>query len=335
MLSGASYNGKPISIEADERGSVDALARILSGDLYPVIWSPASMLELNQLQDTWDQSHTGAPILPAQKDLAPRSLVSSPLVLVAWQERAKLLTQKFGGLDWKSLHSALTLDKGWAEIPGGSESWGPVKFGQTRPDSSNSGLLTIALLAQAIAGPDQPLTLAAARDTTYVDFMRGVEDAVTQFGKSSGSFLDCALNRGPAGYDVISTYEQLALVTLNASSARALTLFYPNPTMLSDHPYAILQGASEEQIGAALQFRDFLLSADQQKRALAYGFRPADAGIHITDTGIAGNPFAKALPGAQVTLQSEIAPAPGGDAVNALIDGWTQFYKDRPSAADC
>src|SRR5262249_38612582 len=152
--------------------------------------------------------------------------------------------------------------------------------------SSNSGLLTIALLAQAIAGPDKPLTIAAARDTSFVDFMRGVEDAVTMFGKNSGAFLDCALNRGPAGFDVISTYEQLALVTLNANPGRALTLYYPNPTMLSDHPCAILQGASEEQMGAAKQFRDYLLSAEQQKRALAYGFRPADQNINLTDTGI-------------------------------------------------
>jgi hypothetical protein len=289
--SGASYTGKPISIEEDVRGSVDALTCTLSAELQPVIWSPASMLELNQLQAGWDQSHAGAPILPTQKELAPRLLVSSPLVLVAWQERAKLLTEKFGGLDWKSLHSALTLGKGWAEIPGGSTSWGPVKFGQTRSDSSNSGLLTIALLAQAIAGSDKPLTIAAARDTNFVDFMRGVEDAVTMFGKNSDAFLDCALNRGPAGFDVISTYERLALVTLNANPGRALTLSYPNPTMLSDHPYAILQGASEEQIGAAKQFRDYPLSADQQKRALAYGFRSADTHIHLTDAGITGNLF--------------------------------------------
>jgi Bacterial extracellular solute-binding protein len=332
---GATYNGKRILIVPDARGSLDALTRILSGELRPVVWSPASALELNQLQAGWDQAHAGAPILPSQKDLTPRSLVSSPLVLVVWQERAKLLTQKFGDLAWKSLHNALTLGKGWAEIPGGSESWGLVKFGQTRPDRSNSGVLTLALLAQAVAGPDHPLTVAAARDTAYVEFMRGVEDAVTQFGSSSGSFLDCALNRGPAGFDVISTYEHLALAALSANTGRALTLSYPNPTMLSDHPYAILQGASEEQTGAAKQLRDFLLSAEQQKRALAYGFRPVDANIHLTDGGIAGNLFAKSIPGAQVSLQSGVAPAPGGDVVNALIDGWTQFYQDRPITPGC
>jgi hypothetical protein len=261
--------------------------------------------------------------------------VTSPLVLVAWQERAKLLTQKYGDLDWKNLHSALTLGKGWAEVPGGSDAWGPVKFGQTRPDRSNSGVLTLALLAQSVAGPDHALTVAAARDTNYVQFMRDVEDAVTQFGASSGTFLDCALNRGPAGFDVIATYEHLALAALAAGAGRALTLSYPNPTMMSDHPFAILRGANAEQTAAAQLFRDFLLTNDQQRRALAYGFRPADVSVHLNDSSIAGNLFAKSLPGAQVSLQSAIAPAPDGDVIDALIDGWKQFYQDRPTTPGC
>jgi hypothetical protein len=330
------HNGKRIVIQLDARGSVDALQKILSGELEPVAWSPASTLELNQLTTGWDSAHPGAQILATQGALGPKSLVSSPLVLVVWQERATLLRRQFGGLDWQSLHRALTTKNGWADIPGGSSAWGPVKFGQTRPDRSNSGVLTLALLAQAIAGPDHPLSAADVQNPVYVQFMRDFEDAVTQFGASSGTFLDCVVNYGPASFDVVATYEHLALAKLAASTpARPLTLSYPDPTLMCDHPFSILRGASAEQTAAAQLFRDYLLSKDQQRLALAYGFRPADTTIRLNDTGIPGNLFAKHIPDVQMTLLSAIAPAPSGDVVNALIDGWRQFYQDRPTTPGC
>ena len=333
---GVKYNGKRIVVQLDPRGSVDALQKILAGALHPVAWSPASTLELNQLTTSWNDAHAGVPILNAQDDLAPRSLVSSPLVLLAWQERAAPLQQQFGGLDWQSLHRALTAKHGWADIAGANSAWGLVKFGQTRPDLSNSGLLTVVLLAISVAGPNHPLTVADARTPAFVQFMRDVEDAVTQFGASSGTFLDCAVNYGPASYDVIATYEQLALGKLmSGAPGRTLALFYPNPTLVCDHPFALLQGASSEQTAAAKLFRDDLLSTEQQRLALAHGFRPADPAVHLTDSGVPGNPFAKSLPGVQLKLRSTIAAAPDGDVVNALIDEWRQFYQDRPTTPGC
>jgi ABC-type sulfate transport system substrate-binding protein len=63
--------------------------------------------------------------------------------------------------------------------------------------------------------------------------------------------------------------------------------------MLSDHPFAVLQGdwVTDEQKQAALQFRDFLLNPDQQRLALSYGFRPANATVTLTDADVSHNPF--------------------------------------------
>jgi len=258
------FNDKRIVIELDARGSVDAVQKIVSGDVRPAAWSPASTLELNQLATSWDATHPGAPILITQGSLAPRSLVSSPLVLLAWQDRATLLRRQFGGLDWQSLHAALTAKGGWGSIAGGETAWGQVKFGQTRPDSSNSGVLTLALLAAAVAGTNRPLSVADVSSPAFEQFMRDFEDAVTQFGSSSGPFTGCAVSRGAAYFDVMATYEHLALVNLAAGAPQGhpLALYYPNPTLLSDHPFAILRSASAEQAAAAQLFRDFLLSAD-------------------------------------------------------------------------
>ena len=331
------HNDKRIVIELDERGSVDALQKIVSGDVRPAAWSPASTLELNQLATSWDLAHPGAPILITQGSLAPRSLVSSPLVLLAWQDRATLLRRQFGGLDWQSLHAALTAKGGWGSIAGGETAWGQVKFGQTRPDSSNSGVLTLALLAAAVVGTNRPLSVADARSPAFEQFMRDFEDAVTEFGSSSGTFTDCAVKLGTAGFDVVATYEHLALVKLAAGAPQGhpLELYYPNPTLLCDHPFAILRSASSEQTAAAQLFRDFLLSTDQQRLTLTYGFRPSSSSVRLTDTGVAGNLFAKSIPGVQAALQSAIAPPPGDDVVDALIAKWQQFYQDRPTGAGC
>ncbi len=332
---GVTLNGKTVVVVPDARGSVDALQKILSGDLTPIVWSPASTLELNQLAVGWAANQPSTRAVRTDNDFAPRSLVSSPLVLLAWQDRAALLRQRFGGLDWQSLHQALTARDGWAGIPGGNAAWGLVKFGQTRPDRSNSGLLTLALLALAVTGSNHSLSVADVRADSYLQFMRGFEDAVNQFGSSSGTFLDCVVRYGAAEFDIVTTYEHLALARLAASGAPPLALTYPNPTMVSDHPFAILSRASDDQASAAKAFRDFLLAAEQQRHALAYGLRPAAAGIRLSDTGIPGNLFARQIPNVQVTLRSAIAPAPGGDVVNALIDGWNQFYQDRPSTPGC
>ena len=196
-------------------------------------------------------------------------------------------------------------------------------------------MLTLALLANTVAGSSHQLAVADVRGDAYVSFMRDFEDAVTQFGSSSGTFVDCAVHYGPASFDVFSTYEHLALSKLTANGAPDLTVMYPNPTMLCDHPFAILARASTEQVTAAKVFRDYLLAPDQQRLALSVGLRPSSSSIRLADANVPGNLFARHLPGLQVALQSTIAAAPSGDVVDALIDEWTQFYQDRPTTPGC
>jgi len=50
---------------------------------------------------------------------------------------------------------------------------------------------------------------------------------------------------------------------------------------------------------------------------------------------VAGNLFAKSIPGVQAALQSAIAPPPGDDVVDALIAEWQRFYQDRPTSSSC
>jgi len=327
---GITYNNKTIQVVLDARGSVDGIAKIQSGEIKPAAWSPASFLELNQLSADWQQQHNGADIIINNGDLLPKSLVFSPLVFAIWKERADVLVNHYHSIDWPAIHDALTKNS-WANI-GGQATWGPVKFGQTRPDESNSGLLTITLLAYAANNEQRGLTVDQLSTPKFLQYFSDIEGAVNAFGRSSGTFLqNVVIEEGPAQYDITTTYENLVLTFESQAINRQhqqLQLFYPSLNILSDHPFAILQGnwVSDEQRMAARTFRDFLLDVEQQKVALASGFRPTNPGVQITDR-VPGNVFLGQPAGININSQIQsLAQAPSGVVINKLLQQWTDKY---------
>lgn len=74
-----------------------------------------------------------------------RPVLTSPLVLVAWRERAAVLWGDSPGGDlWRQMHDALIDPQGWGSY--GRPEWGYIKFGHTNPLSSNSGFQTLVLM---------------------------------------------------------------------------------------------------------------------------------------------------------------------------------------------
>jgi hypothetical protein len=292
---------------------------------------------LNQLSTAWRQAHSGQDIIVSSGDLLPTSLVFSPLVFAVWKERAQVLLRKYGNIDWPGIHNALVLKNGWADI-GGQADWGQVKFGQTRPDQSNSGLLSITLLAYAFYKEQRGLTLDQVRSATFLSYFSDIEGAVTQFGRSSGTYLENeVILKGPAAYDITTTYENLVLTSESQAMQRQgqlLLPFYPSLNNISDHPFAILQGqgiTAEAQM-AAKALRDFLLAEQQQRQALLSGFRPTNPNVHITDR-LSGNPFLGQPPDIKITSQIQpLAQAPGGDIINELIKQWSDHYRDASTS---
>lgn len=331
-LSGSS---QVIQVRLNDMGSFDSVEQILRGQLKPAAWSPASTLEVNRLTHLW----RGTPLVSSTDQFQPRSLVKSPLVLAIWQERAQRLLQFYNvkTLDWDTLAQALRAQS-WAQV-GGQANWGPVKFGQTLPTQSNSGLLTITLLAYHYYQENRTLSVPQVQDGAYWNYLNGFEAAVSAFGHSSGTYLaNDAIAAGPPQADVIATYENLVL-TLQDQAQRQqhqpLLINYPALNLLSDHPFVVLQGSwvKDEQKQAALQFRDFLLAREQQLQALANGFRSASSDISLADSsGGVNNPFVslKAIfPDARPDALLNQAQVPAGDVVDALIVDWQQRYGDR------
>ncbi|HEY0752401.1 MAG TPA: protein kinase [Ktedonobacteraceae bacterium] len=335
-------SNKVIQVQLGDLGSVDSVGQILQGQLKPVAWSPASILEVNRLNYQWQKIHPGVPLISYTEQFQPRSLVKSPLVLASWQQRAQLLLQHYAvsTLDWGTLHSAFAPTNDWSQV-GGQSSWGKIKFGQTLPVQSNSGLLTITLLAYASYGEPRSLTSPQVNAARCWDYLRVFEDAVNAFGHSSGTYLtNDVISAGPPQADVIATYESLVLKFQSKAQQsqyrQPLLIYYPSVNLLSDHPFVVLQGAwvQDEQKQAALQLRDFLLASDQQLQALTNGFRPADTSIALQDTKIAHNPFtdqAAFFPAHQPDQLLSQAQAPSGDTVDALLSSWQKYYPTPPT----
>ncbi len=319
-----SYNGRPILVQLKGFGSPEIAQRVANqdwrGETPPTAVSPAS--------DIW-LSMSKVPIATTGAE-APQSLVISPLVVVGWEDRAHALWPNGPKNFWNDLHDAVVKEGGWKAL-GGSESWGPVKFGHTSPLTSNSGAQTLILLAYAFHNHNSGLTNADVGDPKFAQWLADIEGGVTSFGDSTGTFMNDIVAKGPSQYDFGVVYENLALQNMDAAKQRqgqSLRIFYPPATLLSDHPFAVLDGtwAKPEERAAAIMFRDFLRSNAIQKLALQYGFRPADPNVTITNDD-PNNPFRKYAPNGVEIAIAQQAEVPSADVVNSLLELWKNQIK--------
>lgn len=323
--SNQTVRGRPIQITLDNAGSRQIAAEILSGRLQPVVFSPASSLQLDMVRNEWQKQHGNDLFLSGQD--APISLLSTPLVVVAWEERAQVLWTDTTTDLWHRIQEVLSDPQGWGKFE--RPDWGFAKFGHTSPETSNSGLQTLVLLAYSYHHKTSNLTVRDVQDPGFQTWLDGIETNVSEFGDSTGAFMQNMVNFGPGKYDFVAVYENLALQNAEAAKGRwrqPIHISYPPGTLMSDHPYAILNAdwvTDEQKEGAAL-FRDFLLSDDIQKLALSAGFRPANKNISLTSDD-PSNPFhAYQDYGVQVENLPPEVGTPSAEVLNALIDLWVQ-----------
>ena len=317
-----------IKITLIGKGSIDASQLILDGQLQPTVWSPADTAVLNLLSSDW-QTKNHANVLAVSGDDAPQPLLLSPLVFVAWEDRAAALLKASGGtMTWRAISKAVTSPQGWLAV-GGQGRWGFVKLGHTDPTKSNSGLQALYLMSLEYTGKTK-LAIEDLLDPKYQDFVRGIEKGVSKFEASTGTFMTDMVRFGPSKYDIAVVYESLAISELANAAGRwgKLKVYYPGTTIWSDHPIALMQGAwvTDAQKQAARKFIAFLRSKPSQQRALEYGFRPADTSVPIV-TNDAQNPFTRlAADGITVDVPPAV-PAPEGPVVRNLMMMWTRVVQ--------
>jgi ABC-type Fe3+ transport system substrate-binding protein len=312
--------GRPIQIQLTSVGSGEIVSQIIESKRQPTAISPASSIQTDLLRDEW-QARRGTNILAD----APQSLALTPLVLVSWQDRGQALWPQGASANlWSQLHDAVADPQGWATLR--QPSWGYVKLGHASPIASNSGMQTLLLLAYAYRNKSSGLTVEDVRDPAFQDWLRGIEGAVAQFEDSTGKLIQDMVLYGPSKYDVTAVYENLALSNIESVKNRNypnLRIYYPPATLLSDHPYAILNApwVDDDQRAAAALFRDFLLSQPTQELARQYGLRPINAQVSL-EANDPNNPFTRYVDnGVQLDIRQQ-AELPSAEVRTALIEVW-------------
>jgi ABC-type Fe3+ transport system substrate-binding protein len=315
-------DGHPIQLKLKQMGSREIYLAVLDGTEQPTLISPASFLQISILQELSTRK-SGIPIVQSTDC---RSVVQTPLALVAWKERANVLWGNAPPPDvWKRLHDALIDPKGWAAYQ--QPEWGYIKFGHTDPLKSNSGFMSILLMAYDYFGKTGGLTSQEVlSDAGFQKWFTEIEGTIGKFGESTGTYMKDMVAYGPSVYDLIAVYESSAIEQVPNALGRygELHVYYPPATIMSDHPFCVLKAdwVQTDQAKAAQVFVDYLLSQPAQEKALLkYGFRPVDPAIKIDQPA---SPLVRyAANGLSINLPPQI-DLPSGDTLNTLLDFWSR-----------
>jgi ABC-type molybdate transport system substrate-binding protein len=315
-----------IKVNLTAMGSLDAARAIVEGREKPTVYSPADSLVQNLFVSDWRAAnHTE--IIRASGEDAPQPLVISPLVFVAWEDRAAVLLKASGGaIGWKTIHAAVSSNEGWPKV-GGSASWGFVKLGHADPARSNSGLQTLLSMTLDFHGKSGGLEVGDLLKPRYQGFVRELEKGVPGLESSTTAFMTDMLRFGPSKYDLAVVYESLALAQIGNAEGRwgKLNIYYPATTLWSDHPAAVLAApwVSDAQRAAGRALLAHLRSRPAQEVAISFGFRPADPTIALK-TKDPHNPFTRLADRGVKFDIPPMAAVPSGEVVRAMLMMWSR-----------
>ncbi len=323
----AAIDGHPIKIELEKMGSWEITAAVLDGTHKPVIISPASSLQIAAFQDASTLQFGTSLVNPADSSIC-RPVVTTPLVLVAWKERADVLWGSQPGKSiWRDLHDALTDPQGWAAY--NHPEWGYVKFGHTDPLKSNSGFMTILLMTYGYHNKTSDLNASdILSNDKYQTWFLETEASIGQFEYSTGPLMEKMVVYGPSTFDIVAVYEATAIEQAENAVGRygELRVYYPPATLLSDHPFCVLNAdwVTPQQTQAAKLFMDYLTSKPAQELALLkYGFRPVDSSIPLEQTGSPFDQYAANGFRADISGIPDVE-IPAGNVLNTLRDFWSR-----------
>ncbi len=276
--------GRGITIKLHGMGSMEGARAVLEGPKpIPIqVWSPASSAYRDLFERQWRAEHETPPILKAE------NLALTPMVFVMWRDRHESFLKHYHQVSFRTLDEAMKQPGGWGTIADQPD-WGRFKFCHAHPNRSNSGLLTLVLMAYEFAKKERNLSHADVARPGFQEWLREFEKGVTRPGgmltSSTGTLMREMVLRGPSQYDCVFIYENLAIDYLDAARDRwgELQVEYPEPNIWNEHPYYILDvpWSDARQRAAAGEFLKFLMSPPIQERALEHGFRPGNPSVSV------------------------------------------------------
>jgi Ca-activated chloride channel family protein len=305
-----------ITVNATPMGSGDAMKGILDGKLQPDIWSPASSIWISLLNMQWHKNNNNSNLVSTSSNDSP-SLLTSPMVIAMWRSQAQALDWPRSSIGWSDISNLIADPKGWASY--NHPEWGKFHFINSNPIFSNEGLeavisMNYAGICYEHATPNitsicmkNQLASNSLEDSIVNKFVSNFEQAAPYYSSSSSFLADQMFSHGLTYLNAVPMEESLVVQANERKKypnlADKVVAIYPTEgTIVSNYPFAILQGSwvSQFRSYAAQGFRDFLLSQNEQNKALQDGFHPTqvqkqgaplDSDHGVDTTQPAGNTF--------------------------------------------
>ena len=314
-------SGAVIAVEATPMGSIESVHAIIEGKIQPTVWSPASSVYLPVANAEW-RKRNAADLVEG----TPNALVLSPVIIGMWEPMARKLGWPDTPIGWADIARLAVSEEGWAAYD--RPEWGSFKFGHTHPNFSNSGVVAILAEAYAAAGKTRNLSVDDLKQPSVRTFMEEVESAIIHYGSSTGFFATRMFERGPSYLSAAVMYENLVVAQerkrlSGESNQLPVVAIYPKEgTFWTDNPYVILNAGwvTDEQRAAALDFEKYLRAESQQRRAMDYGFRPADPAIAL------GSPL-DAQHGVNPNEPQTLLEVPSAEVIEAVLALWKEVKK--------
>ncbi|NVM27736.1 MAG: substrate-binding domain-containing protein [Candidatus Helarchaeota archaeon] len=255
---------RTISVNFRSMGSREMVIALQTGEIKPILWSPASNLQVSMLEA----------LIPGMINPADvYSYIYSPTVIGTWNNT--LYANMDGFVDFQAIAAAP----------------GDVRFAHTDPRLSNSGYTSMMMQLAAYFNSTigdyynaSKITVANITDASGIDdalkvWLEGIEKDADYYGKSTGYLGE----KAKTDYDVYYVYENV-IIEINKDpnlNKKALALYPVEGVFSNYHPFCILNAdwVSPHDIDVARNFTEFLGLDPSIAKAFERGFRPINTSI--------------------------------------------------------
>jgi len=255
-------------------------------DPLPTAWIPDSRYLVDLVNATY-KTKRGRDVFLTDGEYRARPIATSLFSWGIYRSRAEVLEAAYGDVNWTVIHDAAQAKGGWREI-GGDEcpecaQWGYFKLIVPNPRKSVAGLAAMV----AAAGEYYDQTRITVEDVTDPEFQQWLGELMGAVTNYSGAYSveDLALfgySMGDGG-QLLESDLLINMAGIQTRWADPLVIEYPQYLTWFDFPFSVWMGpeTTAQEKNAALVFQQYLLSDEQQLKALERGLRPANLGVPL------------------------------------------------------
>jgi hypothetical protein len=278
--------GQPIVVSVVPMDGLTAMGRYERGEMepFPTAWIPDSRYLVELVNATFKEK-LGRDVFLTDGEYRARPIAISLFTWGIYESRARVLSEKYGDINWHAIHDAAAAKGGWPEL-GGPPEWGYFKLVVPNPRKNVGGLAAMV----AAAGEYYKKTSIDVADVTGSKFQKWLGElmgAVTDFSSLGAYSVENLALFGYSMGDGGQLLESDLLVNMSGIKTRwedPLVIVYPEYLTWFDFPFTIWIGPETTALekNAALEFERYLLSPEVQTLAVKRGLRPANVDVSVT-----------------------------------------------------